>query len=130
VDVPGFVSALRFQQQPSGGVAWTTFRTQPVVSVQDATGATVATDNATVVTISLNNARGATLSCAGGLSRTVVAGLANFAGCSVDLPNGAYSLRVVAVPGLTPLDSSAFNTTPVNYGYWLVVPLVAGDGDQ
>lgn len=93
----------------TGGVA---FPTQPSIRVQDASGKTVTADNTTVVTLSIQpgtGASGAVLTCDGGLSKTVVAGVANYTGCRIDKasptsPSNPYRLNVTA-PGLTSAQS-------------------------
>ena len=103
---------LGFVQQPSStSLPGTSFGNQPEVSVQDALGTTDTNDNSTVVTLSLNNANGASLACAGGLSTTVVSGVAKFAGCSVDFAGTGYSLHATSSPALTAADSLTFKVT-------------------
>ncbi len=77
-----------FTTQPSttssAGIA---FASQPVVEVRAGAASTATHDQATVVTLSIKagtGAAGATLTCTGGLSKTVVNGIATFAGCKID----------------------------------------------
>ncbi len=81
-------SKLAFTRQPSAVAAGgTNFAVQPIVSVQDASGNTVATDT-TGVSLTLTTANGAVLGCTpdnGPLA--AVAGVATFAGCDIDLAN-------------------------------------------
>lgn len=101
---------LGFTTQPSASnTTGTAFATQPVVAVRDAANATVTTDNTTVVTLALTGGAG-TLSCTGGNSKTVVAGVATFAGCKVTNANGTgYQLNATSAPVLTPATSTAFS---------------------
>lgn len=94
---------LAFTTQPSGGAVGAAWATQPVVTVQDSGGATVAADSSTV-TLS-----GSGLSCTGGLSKAAVNGVATFAGCAM---SGAGTFTVHASDGaLTAADSASFGIT-------------------
>ena len=78
---------LVFTTQPAGAGGGIAFTTQPVVAVRAGATATATHDTKTPVTISIRPGTGATgaiLTCTGGLSRTVVAGVASFAGCAID----------------------------------------------
>lgn len=107
---------LAFTTQPAGAAGGIPFTTQPVVAVRAGAGATATHDGATVVTLSIKagtGASGAILTCTGGLSRTVVAGIASFAGCAIDKasptsPANPYIL-IAAASGLTSATSTAFN---------------------
>lgn len=102
----GTATKLAFSQQPASGSATSAFATQPVVAIQDALSATVTTDNSTVVTLSLISGPG-TLTCTGGLSKTAVAGVATFAGCSVNIA-GTYQIRATSSPVLRQADGGSF----------------------
>jgi hypothetical protein len=106
--------ALRFLAQPSGGTADVTFPIQPVVAVVDAAGQTVTTDvpGGTIVSLTLDSPTpGASLTCAGGLSRTAVAGVTTFDGCL--LSGGAPgAVLVAAAAGLTPASTLPFAVAP------------------
>jgi hypothetical protein len=74
---------VAFTTQPGGTItAGAAFPIQPVVKVQDTFGAVVTTDNTSTVTLALTGA--GTLTCTGGDTLTVRAGVAAFAGCSVN----------------------------------------------
>jgi hypothetical protein len=95
----------------TGGVP---FSTQPTIRVQDAAGNTVVTDNTTVVALSIaagtpTSGGPGTLTCTGGNSMTVTAGVATFSGCSIDKPGVGYKLNANSSPVLTPAQSNAFN---------------------
>ena len=97
----------------TGGVA---FSLQPEVRVLDASNNTVATDNTTVVTLSIlsgtpTSGGPGTLTCTGGLSKTVTAGVADFAGCSIDKPGVGYKLNASSTPVLTTAQTNAFTVT-------------------
>lgn len=104
--------------QPSGAAAGVAFATQPVVAVRAGANATAIHDGGTVVTLTIqpgSGAPGAILTCAGGLSKTVVAGVATFAGCSIDKasptsPVNPYRL-VATATGLTSATSSALTVS-------------------
>jgi len=104
---------LVFATQPAGAAPGVAFTTQPVVAVRAGPTNTAIHDQATQVTLSIKagtGAPGAILSCAGGLTKTVVTGLATFAGCSIDRasptsPANPYQLLATAA-GLTSATSS------------------------
>jgi hypothetical protein len=98
---------LEFTTQPGNGVAGAALSAQPVVAVRTASGATVISDNATQVTLAISG--GATLTCTGGLTRQVTAGVAAFAGCSVTPAGEGYTLTATSSPALTPATSAAFD---------------------
>ncbi|MGE0600861.1 MAG: S8 family serine peptidase [Dehalococcoidia bacterium] len=87
---------LAFTQQPSSGFAGVALATQPTVAAQDSDGVTDASDNTTVVTLSVSGAGSPSITCTGGLTKTVAAGVAAFSGCMVSPPGSGYTL--VAAP--------------------------------
>jgi hypothetical protein len=115
----GAASKLGFTAQPNGGVTSQAFPIQPVVAVQDAGGNTVTsgTNSTATVTLSLGAGApaGAVLTCTGGLSKAAVAGVATFAGCSVNAA-GTYTLvatasNLAASTTVTSATSLAFTVT-------------------
>lgn len=100
---------LAFTTQPGNGVAGQPLAVQPVVAVQTASSTTVTTDNTTVVTLAVSGS--ATLTCTGGTSRTVVAGVATFSGCTVSPAGTGYTLAATSSPALAPATSAPFNVT-------------------
>ena len=105
---------LVFTTQPSPSTAaGIAFAAQPVVAVRAGASNTAVNDDVTVVTLSIKAGTGATgaiLSCTGGLSKTVVDGLATFAGCSIDKisptsPSNPYKI-VASASGLTSAESN------------------------
>ncbi len=76
----GTATKLGFATSPARGIPGVAFAVQPVVAVQDVNGNTVAGDNTTIITIAPNSG---SMTCSGGLSRTAVAGLATWSGCSL-----------------------------------------------
>ncbi len=107
----GAAAKVGFTTQPGGGTGGTAWGTQPVAAIQDAGGNTVTTDNASTVTLAiLNNAGpGGVLTCTAN-PKTVVLGVATFAGCKIDKIGTGYT--VTATSGaLTVATSSAFNIT-------------------
>jgi hypothetical protein len=89
VPVAAPATKLAFTTQPSAATGGLAFGTQPVVTVQDATGATV-TGNTSAITLTLTTPGGASFTCTSN-PETAVAGVATFAGCKIDLA-GAYTL--------------------------------------
>jgi hypothetical protein len=90
------------------------FTLQPEVRVEDASGNTVTSDNTTVVTLAIKSGTPVsggpgTLTCTGGNSKTVTAGVADFTGCSINTPGTNYQLTATSTPVLTPATSGAFN---------------------
>jgi hypothetical protein len=104
--ITAVATKLGFTVQPAGAVAATAFTTQPVVAVQDATSATVTANNTTSVTLALVGS--GTLTCTGGLSKTVTAGVATFAGCAVDTAGTGLTITASAT-SLTLATSAAFD---------------------
>lgn len=112
---------LVFSTPPSTPVtAGVAFPTQPIVQVRAGGAVNRAVhDDGTVVTLSLRpgtGTAGATLTCDAGLSRTVVDGIATFAGCRIDRtspvsPANPYVI-VASATGLSPAES----TVTVNPG--------------
>jgi signal peptidase I len=98
---------LAFTTNPSGSTGGVAFATQPVVTVQDASGNTVTTSIASV-DLSITTPAGATLSCAED-PKSAVSGVATFAGCKVD-KSGTYTLTAVS-SGLTNAVSTSFTIT-------------------
>lgn len=107
---------LAFWIQPAGAIAGAAFTTQPAVAVQ-VNGAPATHDNTTVVTLGIRpgtGAAGATLTCSGGLTRTVITGVASFSGCAIDKvsPAGSpYQLVASTTTGLGSVFSAAFAVT-------------------
>ncbi len=75
---------LAFTTQPSAAASGgSPFVVQPVVTVRDGNGDTVATDTSSV-TLTLTTAAGATLVCTPATTKAAVAGVATFTGCAID----------------------------------------------
>ena len=104
---------LAFTTQPAGAAGGIAFTSQPVVAVRAGASSTATHDNGTTVTLSIKagtGASGAVLSCTGGLSKVVSAGVAAFTGCKIDkasptVPANPYVL-VASATGLTSAESS------------------------
>lgn len=108
---------LAFTVQPAGAVGGAAFTTQPRVTVRAGATATAANDNGTVVTLAIRpgtGTPGAVLTCADGLSRTAVAGVATWAGCSIDRssPTGNPYVLVATSPNLLSAESAALAVVP------------------
>ena len=104
----GAPNKLVFQTYPAATTP-TILTPQPSVAVTDAGGNVITTDNSTVVTISIN-ANPGTFSCTGGLSKTVTAGVAPFAGCT-QTSTGNYALTAISSPVLTPVTGPIFTVS-------------------
>src|SRR5258708_32005947 len=94
-------------------MAGTSFATQPVVVVQDASGNTVTGDSSSI-TLSITpgtGTSGAALTCTGGLTKPAASGTATFTGCAIDKAGSGYTLTG-ADGSLTSAQSNSFNVTP------------------
>jgi len=107
ITIYGPASTLTFTTAPSDGTGGTAFPVQPVVTVQDAGGRTVANSIASV-TLSITTPAGATLTCTAN-PKAAVAGVDSFAACKVNKP-GTYTLTA-ASSGLTSGISASFTIT-------------------
>jgi signal peptidase I len=106
--IAGPASKLAFTTSPSSSTAGTAFATQPVVTVQDASGNTVTSSTAAVTLSITAPTGGAVLTCTTN-PRNAVAGVATFAGCRVNQV-GTYTLTA-ASSGLTNGVSASFTIT-------------------
>jgi hypothetical protein len=120
----GIGNRLAFLVQPGGGAPGVAWAQQPKVAIQNANGVTVTSDNSTVISLALApSPAGGTLTCAGGTSRTVVAGVATFAGCSVNVGSpSSWSLLATSSPPVAGATSSAFVITVSHHLAFLVQP--------
>jgi len=103
---PGTASKIVFTTTATGGqggVAWTT---QPVVTIEDAASNTVTSNTAKIAMALGAGGNGATLTCP---AVNAVAGVATFAGCSIDKGPGTYTL--VATDGSDQLQASNAGVT-------------------
>ncbi len=105
----GAAARVKFTLQPGNGTGGSNLVTQPVVTVQDAGGNTVAGSSATVTLAIGTNPGSGVLSCTAN-PKAAVAGVATFAGCKIDKVGTGYTLTASA-SGLTGDTSSAFNIT-------------------
>lgn len=108
---------LVFTNQPSASAsAGIAFASQPVIAVRAGASSTAVNDQGTTVTLSLKpgtGASGATLTCDGGLSHTVINGVAAYTGCKIDRisptsPSNPYKIVATAtnLPALTSAESN------------------------
>ena len=91
---PGTATKLSFTTQPSASTGGIAFPTQPVVSIQDASGNTVTTSTAPV-TLSITTPAGATLTCNSANPLAATSGIAAFAACRID-KTGSYTLTAIS----------------------------------
>ncbi|MGE3074126.1 MAG: S8 family serine peptidase [Dehalococcoidia bacterium] len=108
ITITGPPAKLSFIAEPTNAGATSPFAGQPVIAILDASDNVVVADQASVVTLTLNapsSGGPGVLSCTNGLTRTVVNGVATFAGCSVNAAGVAYS--VAAASGALTGDTSA-----------------------
>ena len=113
---PGPPARLAFTAQPAVGYAGQPFAIQPVVAITDAGGNVATTSSATITLTLSGGTSGAVLSCTGGVSRTTVAGVATFTGCSINAQGSNYAITALAtnvVPTvvLTPAVTAAFSVS-------------------
>jgi hypothetical protein len=107
----GPATRLVFVAQPGQSVGAQPFPVQPVVAITDAGGNIVTTGPSSTKTVRLAidaNPGGGALTCAGGLDKVAVAGIATFAGCAINKGGVGYTL-VATSSGLTKATSSPFN---------------------
>lgn len=122
---------------PTGtaGVPWTI---QPVVAVRNASGQTITSDYSSQVTLSITPNTPTTggpgvLTCTGGLTRQVTAGVATFTGCSINIAGTGYQLRATVsssttVPVGSRTDSLGFNIAAAPQVAFTTQPLGAYSG--
>ena len=101
---------------PTNIAGGTPFPAQPTVVLQDANGNTVTSDNTTTVALSITPGTpyatsAGTLTCLGGLSMRVTAGVASFSGCAIDKAASGYRLTANSYPIYTPATSNTFNVS-------------------
>jgi hypothetical protein len=108
--IPPPATRLAFTRQPSDSTGGVAFASQPAVTVQDASGATV-TSNTSSIRLTITSPAGARLSCKNGGLLRAIAGVARFAGCKIDLA-GNYTLRATAGA----LTSATSNTLTISVG--------------
>ena len=118
-------------QQPTTTAAGSAISPAVTVAVEDAFGNIEAGDNATTVTLALGTtAPGAFL--AGGGATTVTAGVASFAGLSVDLVGAGDKLDASGTAPSTPATSSPFTITdgPVSHLVFVQQPTTTAAGSS
>ncbi len=104
---------LAFTPQPGDGTAGSLLTAQPKVSVEDSSDNVVTTDTTTVVTLSLTTGPG-TLTCpTSTLIVTVSAGVATFAGCTIDTAHTGDVLTATA-SGSPSVTASTVTSSPFN----------------
>jgi len=124
---PGSVIALNrltYIRQPGNITAGTPFAQPIVVAVQDENGNTVTSFTGSVTLTIGTNPGGGTL--LGTTTRTAAAGVATFAGLSVDKPGAGYQLSATA-PGSDPATSATFN---VSAGAPASITIAGGDAQS
>lgn len=108
-NLPVGTPAIVMATHPAGATPTVAFTTQPAVELRDAAGALATGDSTTQVAASIlvgTGTSGAVL--AGTATVTASAGIATFAGLSIDLGGNGYRLRFSA-SGYNPINSNAFN---------------------
>ena len=111
---PTAATGYAWTTEAGGGISNAAWAAQPVVRLVDTVGNTVWTDNTSTVTLNVTgNPAGVLLSCTstGGLTKTVVLGVATFAGCKIDKFANGYTLTATTAgvgPFATPV-GAAFN---------------------
>jgi type II secretory pathway pseudopilin PulG len=125
-NITGAPSALVFTTQPAAGISGTSLVTQPVVTIEDASGNTVTAIHATITLTVTAPASGGTLSVCTGLSTTT--GVVNVASCIFSGLVGTNYTLTAASSGVTSAISAAITPTGPGTATSLVVttPPVAG----
>ncbi|MCB9893030.1 MAG: hypothetical protein H6839_01110 [Planctomycetes bacterium] len=112
VAAPGPATQLVLVTQPAGAAPGVAFTTQPVVQVQDSTGALVSSDNSTQVTVSITAATGTSGAVLSGTTTvTAVNGVVTFSGLSIDLAGSGYTLDFTDGGALTDATSNTFDVS-------------------
>ncbi len=108
---PGTPTQLAFVQGPTNTAAGTAMTPAVTVAVEDANGNVETGDNTTTVGIAIGaNPSSGTLS--GGSAVTVSAGVATFAGLSINQVGTGYTLAASSTPSYAAASSAAFNMEP------------------
>ncbi len=122
---------------PTGtaGVPWSI---QPVVAIRNASGQTITSDYSSQVTLSITPSTPTTggpgvLTCTGGLTKQVAAGVATFSGCSINTAGTGYQIRATVtasttVPVGSRTDSLGFNIATAPQVTFTTQPLGAYTG--
>jgi hypothetical protein len=105
----GAATQVVFTTQPGGGAGGTAWSSQPVVTVEDASGNTVTSSSASITLAINNNPGGGALSCTTN-PLGASSGVATFAGCKINFVGTGYTLSATS-SGLASATSSAFNIT-------------------
>ena len=108
-------ASLAFAWPPTGAVAGAPLTGQPAVTLVDSTGLVVGAGPGSTSSVSISlatNPTGATLSCSGSLTRAAAAGVASFAGCTIDRPGTGYVIQAEAA-GLPPVSSAPLDILAV-----------------
>ncbi len=118
--LPGAPAGVEIVAQPADTTVGQAIAPPVSVRVVDAFGFTVTTDNNTEVALTLSGgAPGAAL--AGGGPQAVTAGVASFAGLSVDQVGTAYQLTPTGSPGgLSGPSSTSFDVDPIASGTTII----------
>jgi hypothetical protein len=105
----GAAAKLAVSVQPNGAASGAAFTTQPVVTVQDASGNTV-TDSSASVSLAVDSGSG-TMACTD-ISVTATNGIASFDGCAITGTIGNYTLTASA----TDLTSATTDSLALTHG--------------
>ncbi len=105
---PGVASKLVFTTQPVGAKAGNALATQPVVTVQDASGNIISGSNASITLAIGTNPGNGTLSGTNPVS--AVNGVATFSGLTISTAGTGYILTASS-SGLAPANSNVFDMT-------------------
>jgi hypothetical protein len=105
----GTATQLVFTTQPGNGTAGGNLSTQPVVTIEDAEGNTVASASNSITLAIGTNAGGGTLTVAAN-PLAASSGAATFSGVAINKTGTGYTLTAAAT-GLTTATSSTFNVT-------------------
>jgi hypothetical protein len=107
---PGTATQLVFTTEPGGtATGGTAFSPQPVVTVEDVNGNTVTSNTASITLAIGTNPSSGTLTCTTN-PLAASAGVATFAGCSINFTGTGYTLTAAAT-GLTGATSTPINVS-------------------
>ncbi len=112
---PPVATSLTFTSQPALAVAVAPITPPPTITILDQDGLplTSGAGATSAVTLALGSGAptGAVLSCADGLTRNAVAGVATFSGCTISMDASAVTL-VASSGALPPVTSAPFDVLP------------------
>jgi len=107
----GVATRLAVVAQPGTAAVGAALAPAPAFSIQDAGGNTVTGSSASVTLALVSNPGTATLTCTAGTTRSAVAGIVTFTGCSLNKVGSGYTVKATS-GSLAPATTAGFDITP------------------